>query len=179
MNKKFLIVVGIFALVVTVLATVTVSKAAIFYYGSDRNIDVASTTAQFVLANGTVTKTFGSDGFEGASLLVAIASSSTAPTLCWSNQFSDNGTDWYSEDSIYASSTVHVATQRSDCFIYSTSTGTTLISTGSDGKTVYVGKKIDVNNFNTVMSRTIFTVTGANARLDVRVNKKNEIVISK
>lgn len=177
MNKKFLIIGVIFALVVTVLATA--SKAAIFYYGSERNADFASTTAQFVLANGTVTKTFGSDGFEKASLLVALASSSTAPTLCWSNQFSNNGTDWYSEDDVYASTTVHIGTQRSDCFTYSTSTGTTLISAGSDGKTVYVGKKIDISNFNTVMSRTIFTVTGANARLDVRINKKNEIVILK
>jgi len=177
MNKKFLIIVGIVALAIVVLATGT--KAAIFYYGSERNVDVASTTAQFVLANGTVTKTYSSDGFEEASLLVALASSSTAPTLCWSNQFSDNGTDWYSEDTIYASSTLHVGTQRSDCFTYSTSTGTTIISNGSNGVTRFVGKKIDINNFNTVMSRTIFTVTGTNALLDVRVNKKNEIVILK
>lgn len=177
MNKKFLIIVGIVVLGITVLTTGT--KAAIFYYGSERNIDVASSTSQFVLANGTVTKTFASDGFEQASMLVALASSSTAPTLCWSNQFSDNGTDWYSEDNTYASSTLHVGTQRSDCFTYSTSTGTTIISTGSNGVTNYVGKKIDINNFNTVMARTIFTVTGANARIDIRVNKKNEIVILK
>lgn len=177
MNKKLLILVSVIALVVTVLATGT--KAAIFYYGSERNVDVASTTAQFVLANGTVTKSFASDGFEKASFLIALASSSTAPTLCWSNQFSDNGTDWYTQDSLYASSTLHVGTQRSDCFTYSTSTGTTIISNGSNGVTRFVGKKIDLDDLNTVFTRTIFTVTGANALLDVRTNKKNEIVILK
>lgn len=177
MNKKFLILVSIVVLGVVVLATGT--KAAILYYGSERNVDVASTTAQFVAVNGTVTKTYSSDGFEKGSFLVALASSSTAPTLCWTNQFSDNGTDWYSEDTLYASSTFHVGTQRSDCFTYSTSTGTTIISNGSNGVTRFVGKKIDINNFNTVLSRTIFTVTGANALLDVRVNKKNEIIILK
>lgn len=175
--KQKLLIIGI--AIVVIVALVSGSKAAIFYYGSGLNVNVASTTSQFILANGVATTTFSTDGYESTSLLIALASSSTAPTLCWVNQFSDNQVDWYSEDSLYASSTLHVGTQRSDCFTYSSSTANSIFSSGSDGVTRFIGKKIEVSNHNTIFGRTIFTVTGANARLDVRLNKKNQIVILK
>lgn len=153
--------------------------AAGFYYPSSNSNNVASTTASYVLANGTVSKTIISDGIEQVSWLVAFASSSTPPTLSWTNFYSLNGTDWYAEDQTYASSTAHVSSEKVENWVYATSSATTILSNGSNGVTKFIGRRIVIPNLGTLYTKTIFTVTGANAMLDVRSATKNQVVISK
>lgn len=179
--KKYILIIGI---IVGILATsIPAAKALNLYYiqlyGS---ANVASTTSSFIIGgNSTTTKVIGSDGFNQVSWLVALASSSTPPTLCWKNQYSNNGTDWYTEDSQYASSTIHISGNKSECWTYSTTTsGTTIISNGSDGVTQYVGRKIVVPNLDTQHTRTVFSIDpGVSARLDIRGSLKNEVKLNK
>ncbi len=174
--KKYIIL----AVAVLLLGGAAIAKAVpLHYLPSTQAGGVASSTASFVLANGSITKTFSSDGIQQVTWLVAMASSSTPPTLSWTNQYSNNGTDWYSEDSVYASSTTHIAAEKVENWLYATSSATTIISTGPDGVTKFIGRKIVVPNLDTQFTRTIFTVTGANARVDIQRSLKNEVVTVK
>jgi hypothetical protein len=183
MNKKFLIVLGsMFLTFFLILGTV---KAANVYYQAISGVGVASTTAVFQIGGqATTTKTFSSDGYGRVSYLISVGASTTPPTLCWRNEFSDNGTDWYAESvalNATATSTISVRTAREECWIYATTTDTSLFqSLGSDGKTVFIGKKIDIEGLKTGHTRTKFYLNNANrARVDVKTIVSNEVIITK
>lgn len=180
---------GLIAIIIAFLAGISFGgvkavKAVSLYYQSD-SMNVASTTATYIIGGtGTTTKTTISDGFGRISYLVALASSTTPPTLCWRNEFSANGTDWYAENvalNSLATSTVGVRTFKEECWVYATTTDTTLqLSTGSDGKTIYIGKKVDVPSLSSAWTRTKFYVNaGVNARLDIKKVVSNEVIQTK
>jgi len=153
--------------------TVTVVKAGPLYYlPSSQAGGVASTTATFVASGTTITGRFTSDGVEQVSYLVALGSSTTAPILSWVNQYSNNGTDWYTDTTGYASTTANY-------WAYGTTTGQTIISNGSDGVTKFIGRRIDVTNLGTTHTRTVFTVTGGNALIDIQRSLKNTVITTK
>lgn len=176
---KFPLILG--AMLLTLFLLVQTAKAIGLYYVASSQTGVASTTSSYIIGGtGTTTKTVMSDGLEQVSFLVALASSSTPPTLCWSNQYSNNGTDWYGEDQVYASSTTHIASDKQECWLYATTSASTIISRGTDGKTLFIGRKIVVPNLDTQYTRTIFSIQpGVNARLDIQSSSKNEVVITK
>jgi len=180
MMKKYLV--SILAIIISLGGIIFVKAGGLYYQDStSSNANFASTTSSFIVGGtGTTTKTIASDGFEQISWLVALASSTTPPTLCWTNQYSNNGTDWYTEDYSYASTTVHISTEKQECWLYATTTSTNFVSRGSDGLTYYIGRKIVVPNLDTVFTRTIFSINyGVNARLDIRGSLKNEVVKDK
>ena len=159
-----------------------VKSAGLYYTGTVNDNLAASTTATFIIGgNATTTKTFNSDGYEQVSYLVALGSSTTPPTLSWKNQYSNNGVDWYNEDQVFASSTTHLSTDRTETWVYSTTTaGTNIISRGTNGVTLFVGRKIVVPNLDTVYTRTQFSISPtSHAMLDVREVKKNTVVTNK
>lgn len=181
--------IGLIAIIIAFLVGVSflgnqTVKAISLYYQSD-SMNLASTTATFIIGGtATTTKATVSDGFGRISYLVALASSSTPPTLCWRNEFSSNGTDWYAENvalNSLATSTVGVRTAKEECWLYATTTETSLyLSTGTDGKTIYVGKKVDVPSLSSAWTRTIFYLTaGDRARLDVKKIVSNEVIQTK
>lgn len=159
-------------------------KAISLYYQSD-SLNLASTTAAYIIGGtGTTTKPSISDGFGRISYLVSLASSTTPPTLCWRNEYSSNGTDWYAENvnlNELATSTVGVRTFKEECWLYATTTDETLyLSKGSDGNTIYIGKKIDVPSLSTAWTRTKFYLNaGVNGRLDIKKVISNEVTQTK
>ena len=161
----------------------TVKGLSLYYVPSSQSISLASTTATFIIGGtGTTTKTFYSDGYQQNSWLIALASSTTQPTLCWINQYSNNGTDWYTQDSFNLASTTpqHVGTENQECFTYATTTATQLISKGTDNLTWYIGRKIVVPNLDTTLTRTIFSITApGRGMLDIRSSLKNEVTLTK
>ena len=178
--------IGLIAIVIAFIAGISFGgihavKAVSLYYQSD-SMNLASTTATFIIGGtATTTKTSISDGFGRISYLAALASSTTPPTLCWRNEYSSNGTDWYAENvalNSSATSTVSVRTFKEECWIYATTTDETLyLSKGSDGNTIYIGKRIDVPSLSTAWTRTKFYVNaGVNARLDVKKVISNEVI---
>lgn len=175
--KKYIITLAIIVVGVLVAGTVT---AAGLYYIPSASYGVASTTSTYIIGGtGTTTRTFASDGYQQMSWLVALASSTTPPTLCWRNEYSNNGTDWYTESNATSTYT-HNAVERSECWTYATTSASSLISRGSDNKTLFIGRKIVVPNLDTTFTRTVFSVNpGVNARLDIRSSLKNEVVTTK
>ena len=172
------------AVVLILIGLPTITKSASRYYALiNPTPNLASTTATFIIGGtSTTTKTFDSDGYEQATFLVAMASSSTPPTLCWKTQYSDNAVDWYSEDYTYASSTSHLSPDPQSCWLYSTTTalGTNIISQGRDGVTTFLSRKIVIPNLDTNYTRTQFSISSQNrAMLDVRVVRKNTVITSK
>lgn len=167
--KKYII--GLIIVMALVLTTVGVKAAALYYLPSSQIGGVASTTAAFVAVGSTVTGTFSSDGIEQVSFLVAMGASTTQPILNWMVEYSNNGTDWYSDTTGVASSTANY-------WLYASTTGT-IISKGDDGLTYFVGRRIDVTNLATTYTRVIFTVTRANAYVDIQRSLKNTVVMTK
>ena len=181
--------IGLIAIVIAFIAGISFGgvhavKAVSLYYQSD-SMNLASTTATFIIGGtATTTKTSISDGFGRISYLVALASSTTPPTLCWRNEYSANGTDWYEETvalNSLATSTVSVRTFKEECWLYATTTDETLyLSKGSDNKTIYIGKRIDVPSLSTAWTRTKFYLTaGNNARVDIKKVISNEVTQTK
>ena len=181
--------IGLIAIVIAFIAGISFGgvhavKAVSLYYQSD-SMNLASTTATFIIGGtATTTKTSISDGFGRISYLVALASSTTPPTLCWRNEYSANGTDWYEESvalNSLATSTVSVRTFKEECWLYATTTDETLyLSKGSDNKTIYIGKRIDVPSLSTAWTRTKFYLTaGDRARLDIKKVISNEVTQTK
>lgn len=187
--KKIYIITPIILVAVFVLSFTVVKAVPLYYLPSAQFGGVASTTASYIIGGtgtSTLTKTFSSDGIEQASWLVAVASSTTPPTLCWKTEFSNNGTDWYGTDNFLASTTVdsailsHNAGERSDCWKASTSTASTIISRGSNGVSLFVGRKIVISNLDTTHTRIIFAVNpGVNALVDIQRSLKNTVVTTK
>lgn len=159
----------------------TAKAAGQYYNGSDPDLAPASTTASMMVGGtATSTKTFSSDGFDQMSWLVAIGASTTPPTICWTNQYSNNAVDWYTEDTVYASSTIHVATEKQECMLYATTSASTFLSRGIDGATHYIGRRIVVPNLGTSFARTIFSINpGAQALVDIRGIRKNQVIVNK
>lgn len=179
MNKKFIIVLS--AMVITAFLVAGVAKAVNVYYQADGAPNVASTTATFQIGGlATTTKTSSTDGFGRVSYLVAVASSSTVPTLCWRNEFSDNGTDWYGEFAT-STNTTGTVTNKVECWTAATTSDiTNFISRGTNGVTIYIGKRVDVLGLNTGLTRTIFYLNNAQrAMVDVRKVISNEVIIAK
>lgn len=176
--KKYIIT-AVVILTILVLGN-SVAKSAGLYYIPSAAYSVASTTSTYVIGGtATTTKTITSDGFQQVSWLVALASSSTPPTLCWKNEYSNNGIDWYTESNA-TSTYVHNNLEKTECWTYATTTASEFISLGSDGVTRFIGRRIIVPNLDTTYTRTLFSVNpGVNARLDVRSSLKNEVVIHK
>lgn len=175
-------IITVILVVVAIVAGNLAVKSAGLYYIKSAEYDVASTTSTFLIGGtGTTTKTVTSDGYQQISWLVALASSTTPPTLCWKNQYSNNGTDWYGEDGTYASTTAHYTADRKECWTYSSTTAdTNIVSRGSDGVTLFLGRKIVVPNLDTTYTRTIFSVDPVvRARLDIRSSLKNEVILNK
>lgn len=179
MNKKFLTILGL--IFITSLIIVSSVKALNLYYEASSHTGVASTTATFMIGGqATTTVTRVADGYQQISYLVSLGASTTAPTLCWKNQYSNNNTDWYTEDLVYASSTLHLTTEKEECWTYATTTTTNLISMGSNGVTLFVGRKIVVPNLDTQYVRTQFYLSGTGrGMLDVRTSLKNEVIKTK
>ncbi len=186
MKKYILIAVVVIGILIGSVSTVKALN--LYYIQVGGSTEVASSTSTFVIGgNATTTKTIVSDGFSQVSWLVALASSTTPPTLCWKNQYSNNNTDWYTEDAsstLASTNLAHSPIDKQECWTYaSTTSGTntaTILSTGSDGKTLFMGRKIVVPNLDTQYTRTVFSInTGVSARLDVRGSIKNSVVISK
>lgn len=179
--KKYILIVLIVTIVV-LIGILGVKAANLYYVPISYSPNVASTTASLIVGGtSTTTKTIASDGYQQLTYLVALASSSTPPTLCWMNEYSSNGVDWYGEDYSYASTTVHISTQKQECWLYSTTTaGNTVLSRGTNGVTSFIGRKIVIPNLDTMFTRTIFSInSGVNALLDIRRILKNEIVLTK
>ena len=178
-----IIIVGLFFSVVV--------KSATFYYLHDSNVNKTATSSTSYIIGGTstTTKTVLSDGYEQISYMISLASSTTPPQLCWRNQFSNDNNFWYGEDAeltTNATTTTHVRTAKEHCWVYASSTDPTtsnqaqLVGGGNNGKEIYVFKKVVVPNLDTPYTRTVFSITpGANARLGVEINKKNELVLQK
>lgn len=171
-----------------VIFSVSTTKAFGLYYKQvNSSSNLASTTSVFIIGGtGTTTKTFASDGYQQLTHFIALASSSTPPTLCWTNQYSNDGTDWYTQDNNYASTsagtsdTVHASSQYKECWTYATTSSSHVMSYGTDGKTIYIGRKIVVPNLDSVFTRTVFSIDpGVRARLDIRSVLKNEIIVQK
>lgn len=178
MNKKLFIILG--SMLLTFLLIVGTAKAVNLFYQAD-SMNLASTTAAFQIGGiSTTTKTASSDGFGRVSYLVTVASSSTVPTLCWRNQFSDNGTDWYGEFAT-STNTTGTVTDKVECWDAATTTDTSnFISRGTDGVTIHIGKRVDVFNLNTGLMRTVFYLNnGQRARVDVKRISSNEVVVTK
>lgn len=177
------IIIGIFALVVITLLAIGGAKAAGLYYTPvDSDPRVASSTAVFVIggtATTSTTKVTQSDGQQQISYLLAIGASTTPPTICWTNQYSNNGTDWYTE--MQSTSTItHLAAEKKECILYATTTADTFLSRGADGLTHYIGRRVVVPNLDTTYTRTIFSVQpGTRARIDIRRSLKNEVILQK
>lgn len=179
-HLKYLL--GIICIGAFFVFTAQVAKGITLYYLPESSTGVASTTASFIIGGtATTTKTITSDGNQQISYLVALASSTTPPTLCWQNEYSNNGTDWYNEDSVYASSSpTHIVGENQQCVTYATTTASNLLSRGRDNVTLYIGRRIDVPNLSTTYTRTKFSI-GATQRamLDVRSTLKNEVITTK
>lgn len=172
---------------IALLVGVTAAKSATLYYlsNSNPNKTATSSTTYIVGGTGTTTVTFNSDGFEQASYLISLASSTTPPKLCWRNQFSNDGTFWYGEDETYASTTVSNSNEKENCWTYASTTYPATskyaqLTSGAVGTEVYLFRKVTVKNLDTAHTRTIFYVSpGVNARLGIERNLKNEVIVQK
>jgi hypothetical protein len=156
------------------------TKAFNGYYKASNPYALASTTAVYRAANATTTIVTDVDGLQQMSYLVAVASSSTVPVLCWQNEYSNNGSDWYSQDFTYASSTSHFnqSSVYQDCMSFATSTNSTIFSKGNDGKTNFVGRRITIDRMDSQYVRTSF-VNSVASMVDVQTSVKNDVVVNK
>jgi hypothetical protein len=156
-------------------------KAFNAYYQTDQKQGVlASTTAVYMVGGMATTSEYTiSDGIESVSYMVAIASSSTAPTLCWQNLYSNNGYDWYGSDQ--ASSTIaHQSSDVVECWTAATTSSSIIISRGTTGDELFIGRRIIVSGLDTQYLATNFWVTaGQKVRLDIIKNIKNSVVVNK
>lgn len=180
--KKFKLplILGAIALVAFLIIK-TASALNLYYQQSSPRGTVASTTASFMIGGtSTTTKTIATDGYEQLSFFVAIGSSTTPPTLTWKIEHSNNATDWYGEDQTYASSTIHTQATRTDSWKAATSSDSTILSRGTDGKTLFVGRKIVIPNLDSQYTRVSFSIgAGERAMLDIHSSLKNEVVLTK
>ncbi len=192
--KKYLLSFAL-VLVLSGAAFVGVPKAkgALLYYHNNSQIgkSATSSSAYIIGGNGTTTQTFQSDGYQNASYMIELASSTTPPTVCWRNQYSNDGTFWYSQGDITDVSTSTTATvfvpstPKETCWTYASTTAPATsqnaqLTAGADGKEVYVFRKISTPVLDTLYTRTVFYINaGVNARLGVERNLKNEVTTSK
>jgi hypothetical protein len=170
--KKYLSIIAAIVLLIGFF-TVGAKAAALYYVPSAQYGAVASSTSAYVLAGTSITNTFSSDGYEQVSYLVGVGSSTTPPVVSWKAEYSNNGTDWYADSTLSASSTANY------WLAATTTAGATIISKGTDGVTLFVGRRIDVANLSTQYTRVTFSLTGAAARVDIQRSLKNTVVIHK
>lgn len=168
-------------------------KAGALYYINNSVIGKTATSSTAYIPGGTATTTvvFQSDGYQSASYLISLASSTTPPTLCWRNQFSNDGAFWYAESDITDTATSTLATtylpstSRERCFTYASSTepatsNRAQLTGGAAGTEVYVFRKVSVPVLDTLYTRTVFYINpGVKARFGVERNLKNEVVVTK
>lgn len=158
----------------------TVAKSAGLLYPTYRG--TATTTLSYVIGGySTTTVTSGTDGLNSIAYLVTFSSSTTPPTLCWQNQFSENNVDWYAEDdSANASSTISVVDGKENCWTYSSTTDLSskiTLSPSGLATTTYLFKKIVVKDLDTPITRTKFYVRpGVSANLSIKSIIKSSVV---
>lgn len=175
-----ILVVVALALAISFSYQIKIAGAITPRYPSD---DVATTTTTFLKVGTSATTTpSNTDGYEQLSYFVILGASTTPPTLCWRNQFSFDGIDWYAEDkevTSNASTTVHVMDGREDCWTYASTTGKSYSITGTSS-VKYITKKIVVPNLDSTFTRTIFYLSsGGDALISVKSALKNTLILPK
>lgn len=170
---------GIIALILGLFAIPVAKAFPLYYLPAQPSAPVNATTSTSYIKGGvsTTTKTFTSDGIEQVAYMVTLSSSTTAPTLCWKNEASHDGTRWYN----IATSSAVTPGGVENCWTYASTTGIApQVVFGTDGKEIGLRTKIVVEDLDTLMTRTSFYIRpGVAARLGVEEVLKNEVVSTK
>ena len=185
--KKYTLLLGTIFVIGSFFFGLQQVKAIALYYvpvGLVNGKTATSSTAFIKGGLATTTVVSTSDGIEEISYYVTLTSSTTPPTLCWQNEYSNDGSFWYSEDAKFSSSTISIGGAVENCWVYASTTPTSATSsrmvTGADGKEIALFKRIDVKDLNAQFTRTLFYVRpNIDSRVGVERSFKNQVITTK